>query len=269
MRRGFILFIWLFGVIYALPLQDPIPGIYQCFLSPTDPFDINAQAISATLEFLNPQSYRFTTASATEEGSITTAVFESSEENTDALFQSGSVLSLQPNTSSAAYEGAFFIDYLGEAYVIIANNNNFWIRCQSAGANITASIDAARNRPSTLPEVVTTPTLNELSEPLQPLQPFQVGGYACIYTFDTTHGASGDYPSHYPDDDPTVFYVLMFADGTTLTIGQNDIFKSDYSSGIYSFDAAQNTVHLEGGSLGGLSMSYGTNAEAKTALFYS
>jgi hypothetical protein len=265
----FLLFTSYLSSAFALPLQEPVPGTYQCFSSQTDPFDVNALSIGATLEFMTSQSYRFTTTSATEEGKVSSSLFEDTEEGINVLFQSGSVLALQPNSSSAAYEGGFFVDALGEAYIIIQNNNGFWLRCQSSGADIAASLEAARNRTTMLPEQVTTPTLNEPSERLQPLQTFQAGGYACIYTFDTTHGASGDYPSYYPDDDPTGFYVLMFANGTTLTLGQDDIFKSDYSSGIYRFDAAQNQVHLEGGSLGGLSMSYGTNAEAKTALFYS
>ena len=164
------------------------------------------------------------------------------------------------------------MDYLGEAYIIIANNNNFWIRCDSPGASLASTLEAARNRTAATPLDEPSPTATETlpsDEPLQPLAVFQVGGYVCAYTFDTTHGASGEYPSYYPDDDPTAFYVLMFANGTTLTLGENDIFRSEYSTGIYRFDAAQSKVSFEGGSLGGLGMVYGSNAQGKAALFFS
>lgn len=276
----FALFILLFSSYFfsafALPFQEPITGIYQCYSSPTDPFDQNAQSIGATLEFPTAQTYRFTTASATEEGSVSTSEF-ADDGNIERIFQSGSTLVLQPNNSSTAYEGSFFVDFLGEAYILIANNNNILIRCDSQGASITATLEAAQLRavstPTNEPSVpVSEPPTTETLAPdenLQPLQTFQVGGYVCAYTFDTTHGASGEYPSYYPDDDPTAFYVLMFANGTTLTLGQNDIFRSDYSTGLYRFDLAQNKVNFEGGSLGGLSMVYGTNAAGKAALFYS
>ncbi len=253
---------------FALPLQDPISGIYQCFSSPTDPFDVNAQAIGATLEFPTAQTYRFTTASATEDGKVTPSEYASGGD-VERIFQSGSTLVLLPESGSAAYEGSYFVDFLGEAYIMIANNNNVWIRCQSAGASIAATLEAARTRAESTPtNELSTETLAP-DENLQPLQTFQVGGYACAYTLDTTYGSGGEYPSYYPDEDPTGFYVLMFQNGTTLTLGQDDIFRSDYSTGVYRFDAAQNKVNFEGGSLGGLSMIYGTNAAGKAALFYS
>ncbi len=272
----FLLSPFPFSLVFALPLQEPIIGVYQCYSSPTDPFDQNAQSIGATLEFPTPQTYRFSTASASEEGRVSTSEFPN-DGNVENVFQSGSNLVLQPSNSSTAYEGSFFVDFLGEAYILIANNNNILIRCDSQGASITATLEAAGSRATSTatnePSVSATnlPTTETLApdEPLQPLTTFQTGGYTCVYTFDTTLGASGEYPSYYPDDDPTAFYVLMFANGTTLTLGQDDIFRSNYSTGVYSFDAAQNRVNFEGGSLGGLSMVYGTNTAGKAALFYS
>ena len=229
MRPRFVLLSWFLGLVYALPLQEPITGIYQCYSSPTDPFDVNAQAIGATLEFPTSQTYRFVTASATEEGNVSSSEFVNAED-IENIFQSGSTLVLQPNTSSTAYEGSFFVDFLGKAYIMIANNNNLWIRCDSPGASLAATLEAARNRTAATPLDEPSPTVTETLPPdevLQPLAAFQVGGYVCAYTLDTTHGAKGDYPSYYPDDDPTAFYVLMFDNGTTLTLGQQDIFRSE------------------------------------------
>jgi hypothetical protein len=119
---------FLFPLAFALPLQAPIPGMYQCFGSSEGPFEANVDDINATLEFPTSQTYRFTTASATEEGSVSSFVLETSDNADDevtmtTLWQGGSVLQLQPSSGSAPYRGAFFIDNLGHSYAVVQNNN--------------------------------------------------------------------------------------------------------------------------------------------------
>jgi hypothetical protein len=269
-QRTFLLLTFLFltfylSPVFALPLQGPIVGVYQCYSSPTDPFDMNAQSINATLEFFADQTYRFTTASATEAGIIATNIYQGEADSIEILFQSGSALALQPTTSSNIYKGNFFMDYLGEGYVTIGNNNGVIIRCESEGASLEAAMQTAKNRteyeqPAPLPVL-------EGFETLEYLGTFQPGVYGCVYTVDSVNGLAGNFPSYYPDDDPSVSSVIMFADGNTLTLEQSDIYKSDYSTGTYSFDTARGRVNAQGGTLGGLSLLYGTNALGKTVLY--
>ncbi len=272
-----ILVMLLWGFSFALPLQEPLPGSYQCFSSPTDPFDQNAQDIGATLEFVNATSYRFTTASASEEGTISTYTFESNDKIFDAIWQGGSVLQLQPISGSAPYEGAFFVDNLGAMYVIIQNNNGLYIRCQSEGADIVATLKQGTNAETsetvtedeTPPSPLAEPTATTTSfETLTPLQAFQAGAYGCFHTYEMTYWSSSDDPSYYEDEDPDIFSLLVFADGTTVALGAKDKFVSQYQKGAYNFDAASSKVTFQGGKLSSLAMSYGTNAEGKAALSF-
>jgi hypothetical protein len=267
---------FLLPLALALPLQDPIPGTYQCFSSKEGAFEENVEDIGATLEFVNATTYRFTTASATEEGTVSSYTLESGEEKFDAFWQGASVLKLQPGSGSAPYEGAFFVDNLGASYVVIQNNNGLYIRCQSEGADIAATFEQGTRAEQG--QTAQTPTENEVtpapittttsSETLTPLQTIQSGAYGCFHTQEMTFWASSDEPSYYPDEEPDIFSLLMFDDTTTLSIGEKDKFSSQYKKGTYSFDAATSTVSFQGGNLGGLSMSFGTNAEGKVALSF-
>jgi hypothetical protein len=272
----FILVTLFWGFSFALPFQDPIPGSYQCFSSQVGPFEENIEDIGAILEFTNATTYRFTTSSATEEGTVSSYTFESSEEIFDALWQGASILNLQPSSGSTAYEGAFFVDNLGASYIIIQNNNGFYIRCQSDDADIAATFEnststaqtpTAENEPSQ--ETTSTATVTTTSsENLAPLQTVQSGAYACYHTLESTYWASSDDPSYYEDDDPDIFSLLVFNDSTTLSLGANDKFTSQYDKGTYSFDAASSKVGFQGGDLSSLTMSYGLSAEGKAALSY-
>jgi hypothetical protein len=256
---------------YALPFQEPVAGKYQCFASQDDAFDTNARDAGATLEFITAQSYRFTTTSATEEGTVSSYTFESNEAVFDALWQGASVLQLQPSSGSAAYEGAFFVDKLGASYVVIQNNNGLYLRCQSDGADIAATLKSvngeslAEETPETLPTPTTATTS---SETLQPLQALQSGVYNCYHTYETTFWASTDDPSYYEDDDPDYFAALFFEDGSMLNLEAKDTLNSSYEKGQYTFDATQSKISVEGGNLGGLTLFYGTNANGVPTLSY-
>ncbi len=268
----------LLAFSHALPLQEPISGTYSCFSSQEGPFEENVEDIGATLEFITATSYRFTTASASEEGTISTYTFESSDKIFDAIWQGGSVLQLQPSSGSAPYEGAFFVDNLGAMYVIIQNNNGLYIRCQSEGADIVATLEQRTNtEPSetasaeeeTPPSPIAEPTATTTSsETLTPLQAVQASAYACISMYEITYWSSSDDPSYYEDDDPDIFSLLLFADGTTLALGAKDKFSSQYQKGTYSFDAATSKVSFQGGKLSSLAMAYGTNTEGRAALSF-
>jgi hypothetical protein len=138
----------LASISHALTFQEPIPGLYSCFSSQEDMFDANAQDIGATLEFTTPQTYRFTTTSATEEGTLSSSAIDTSSDSEaeaamTALWQGGSNLALQPSSGSAPYAGGFFVDHLGNYYIVIQNNNGLHIRCESEGADIAAAFQYA------------------------------------------------------------------------------------------------------------------------------
>jgi hypothetical protein len=272
------LFTFHLSLVLALPLQKPAVGTYQCFSSQDDPFDENAQDIGATLEIVDATTYRFTTASAREEGTVSSSEFQSGEPVFDALWQGGSLLSLQPSSGSAPYEGAFFTDTFGGHYVIIQNNNGLYIRCQSQGADLAAVIDSARaastetgheELPTEETQTVTPST--DSSESLQPLPAVQSGAYTCSYSYETIYWASTDDPSYYEDDDPYLFAAFIFDDGNLLTVdlASGHTFNSLFEKGRYTFDAAQSNISVEGSSLAGLTLAYGNNAAGVAALSYS
>jgi hypothetical protein len=260
----FALFSFLYSVAFALPFQEPTVGVYNCYSSP-DPFDLNAPSINATLEFFADQTYRFTTASATEEGMMNSVLYEGNSEDLENLFQSGSSLALRPSSSNTIYPGNFYVDYLGKGYVVIANNNNVMIRCDLEGASLGGAIQVAQNRteyeqPAPLP-------VTEGFETLQPLGTFEPGVYACVYTVDSVNGLAGGFPSYYSDDDPSIASVALFANGTTLTIGQDDLYKSEYSTGTYTYDTTRGRLTAQGGMLGSINSLYGKNAVGKISLY--
>jgi hypothetical protein len=271
----FALLPFTFSLVFALPLQEPIPGTYQCFSSSEGAFEEDAEDIGATLEFVNTTTYRFTTASASEEGTVTSYTFESDEAAFDTFWQGGSVLELQPSSDSAPYKGAFFVDNLGAVYTVIQNNNGLYIRCQSEGADIAATFNQGTEENETTettvenePTPTPNPTSTTSSETLTPVQTIQSGAYGCFHTYEVTYWASTDDPSYYEDDEPDIFSVLLFDDGTTLTIGDNSNYVSQYAKGTYDFDSSSSKVSFQGGNLSGLALSYGTDAEGKVRLSF-
>jgi hypothetical protein len=272
----------LFSVSFALPFQEPLTGTYQCFSSSEGPFEENVQDIGARLEFINATTYRFTTASATEEGSIKSYDFESGEETFDAFWQSGSVLELTPSSGSAPYAGMFLLDNLGASYAVIQNNNGLYIRCQSDGADIaeafgnTTSTAAETSDPTESGDTESEPTNTQptaSAENLTPVQAVKPGVYTCSYWF----------AGYYDDDEPDVSSVFLFEDRTTLTMYMGEFhsyddesfftdgqttFVSQYAKGTYNFNAANSQMSFQGGSLGGLTLAYGTDAEGRASLSY-
>jgi hypothetical protein len=260
----FTLYASLFTLAYALPFQEPTSGVYTCYSGP-DPFDLNAPSINATLEFFPDFTYRFTTASATEEGIVASSLYAENGDGSEALFQSGSSLALQPNSSSTVYEGGFLMDYVGETYAIIYTNTGSAIRCDSEEGDLATALQVARDRteyeqPFYLP-------MTEDFEKLDYLQTFQPGIYACAYTVDSVNGLAGNFPSYYPDDEPFISSVVLFPNGDSFTVEEDNIYKSQYRTGTYSFDGSRGRVNTVGGSIGGLSMLYGKNAAGKASLY--
>jgi hypothetical protein len=192
---------------YALPFQEPIPGTYQCFSSQESPFEENVEDIGATLEFPNAQTYRLTTASATEEGTVSSSAIDTSsdaeiEAAMTALWQGGSNLVLQPSSGSVPYEGGFFVDHLGSSYAVIQNNNGLHIRCESEGADIAATFDRAANG-----EAMTTPVNNERIPQLTPLNSVVEGKYQCQQSMDN-YETDG---THNPEAFYDIFAIELFA----------------------------------------------------------
>lgn len=159
---SFILFV---SAVYALPFQQPVTGDYQCFSSEESIFDVNAVNIGATLTVNADGSYTFTTSNASENGSV--AVSEDTSDDLSSYFQSGSILSLQPSSGSAAYQGMFVSDKSGGMYVFIRNNNGLDIRCQSQGANIASVIEGAvaEQTPTEQPQTTAEPETIGTTEP--------------------------------------------------------------------------------------------------------
>jgi hypothetical protein len=262
----FTLYASLFSLSFALPFQEPTPSVYNCYSSPTDPFDLNAQPLNATLEFFADQTYRFTTASATENGIVASSLFQEDDSSMNLVFQSASNLALQPDSSSKIYTASFLVDYYGDSYVLIENSNNVMIRCDSEEANLEAAIQVARNRDEYDQAPLDLP-VTEGFEKLEYLGTFQPGIYACSQSVDSVNGLAGTFPSYYGDDEPTFASVALFPNGTTLTVGEEDIYRSQYSTGTYSFDATRGRLNAQGGMLGGISSLYGKNAAGVISLY--
>jgi hypothetical protein len=151
------------SISYALPFQEPIAGSYQCFAS-ANPFDPNAQDASATLEIGANKSYTFSTATASETGSFTTyEMADSGSEDQEIAFaqafQSGTIVALQPANTTLLYGGLFVMEDGESSYMLVKNNNGIWIRCQSAGADVAATMEnivAVGNETGETPDSIAT-----------------------------------------------------------------------------------------------------------------
>lgn len=253
------------SLVLALPFQAPLNGSYQCFSSSESPFAESVQDVDARLEFTSVNTYRFTTATASEEGTVKSYNFEIGEGAFDIYWQGGSLLELQPSSGSAPYAGMFLLDNFGASYTIIQNNHGLYIRCQSDGADIAATFRAVPEEP--VAETLATQATNMTTsfENLQPLQSFQIGVYGCSHTLKHTFWVSSDSPRYYPDDDPDIFGLFMFPDSTMLEIGAKDKFLSQYVKGRYSFDTATSQISFQGGVLSNRTLSYGTNTKGQAA----
>jgi hypothetical protein len=146
----FLLVTFYLSPAFALPLQEPLPGVYKCFSSAEGPFETTVVDTGATLEFIDAQTYRFTTATASEEGTVSSSVIDTSgdvegETAMTAIWQGGSNLVLEPRSGNTIYQGGFFVDYQGNRYTVIQNNNGLNIRCESEGADIAATFQRTAN----------------------------------------------------------------------------------------------------------------------------
>jgi hypothetical protein len=209
MKNILLLMFFLLSTLgYALPFQEPVAGQYQCFSSQEGPFEEKVEDIGATLEIVDTQTYRFTTTSATEEGTVNSFAIDTGNDSEaeaamSALWQGGSNLVLQPNSGSAPYAGGFFVDHQGNIYTVIQNSNGIHIRCESEGANIAATFQRAAELDGSETQTVAA---NEESETTQaeleedqlapatekaPLPPAGAGGLSGLYiNYDDSLGLS-------------------------------------------------------------------------------
>ncbi|MCA9839770.1 MAG: hypothetical protein KC422_22875 [Trueperaceae bacterium] len=183
MARVFVSCLFLFGLVWGLEFQEPIPGTYHCYVSSESFFDPNAQDAGANLSIGADGSYQLVAGANSETGQLSTFHMDDSSDLTE-LFQSGSLLSLQPSSNVSPYQGMFIIDSSGSLYVILQNNNASWIRCQSEGANLYEAmqtrLEAKAKRDASLKgaeERGRIPVLSAMQDTAQ-------GTYACYYSRD-------------------------------------------------------------------------------------
>ncbi|MGL4611772.1 MAG: hypothetical protein ACRCYY_19190 [Trueperaceae bacterium] len=191
---------------FALPFQEPIPGVYQCFSVQGNPFLDEAQDAGARLEIGVNGTYSFTTTSATENGTFQIASLEDDTELTP-LFRSGVELTLTPSSGSSAYYGMFIIDKQGSLYVLVQNNNSVWIRCQSEDADITEAVRLAMEE---IQEANATQESAEASGRVPKLLPMNAvaqGTYQCFYSYDDYDTDTG---AHIPEPFEEFFKLELF-----------------------------------------------------------
>lgn len=101
------------SLVFALPLQNPLPGTYQCFIAGANPLALEVQNAGASL-VLQGESYTLTTATASETGTFTAReIVVEDTTSLDTNFQSGTELLLIPQSGSASYVGLFLVDRMG------------------------------------------------------------------------------------------------------------------------------------------------------------
>ncbi len=190
----FSFFIFLLASLaFALPLQTPIAGTYQCFVAGDNPYNSNVQDAGAVLT-LQGFNYTLTTATATETGTfITREIVSIAGGELEFYFQSGTEISLTPQSGSASYGGMFLVDSLGGAYTFIRNSGGVWIRCQGEGAelfNILQSADSLSPLPDEeLYSIPVTPEDELLPATTKaPSPPVGAGGLSGLYYYEDKDG---------------------------------------------------------------------------------
>jgi hypothetical protein len=188
LRSSLLLFTFLpffFPLAFALPFQEPIPGVYRCFAAGANPLDNAARDTGATLELLVDASYILKTASASEQGFVRvqeTADFEN-------FFESGSSVDFVPNNSDTYYFGYFFVDSLGGMYVLVTLTDGSYLRCQSSNADIVATTDSIFGSTTALPEIPVTPEDELLPATTKaPAPPAGAGGLSGFYMYEDKEG---------------------------------------------------------------------------------
>lgn len=223
---------FLFPLAFALPFQEPIPGVYECFVAGDDPFSANVQNAGARLEIKPNATYTFTTASATESGAFQILSLENDTQMTQ-LFRSGVELSLTPQSGSSAYYGSFVIDKQGSLYVLIQNTGGVWIRCQSEGADIATALKLAFQDISETNAVQSGAEASGQVPKLTPMNAVAQGTYQCYYSFDDYDTDTG---AHIPDPFEESFTLELFANNQYVCtsdfgadgcddIGEDNIFE--------------------------------------------
>ncbi len=228
----FLLFSSYFSFAFALPFQEPIPGVYQCFIAGQNPFAAEVKDAGARLELRPDKTYTLSTASASENGTFTTQSMEGETEMTQ-LFQSGTGLGLQPESGSNPYGGMFIIDKQGGLYAFVQNTSGLWIRCQSEGADIVTAMQIVFEQQAIVNETQSRAETSGRVPKLTPMNAVSQGTYQCYYSYD-------DYDidtfEHTPEPFGEIFKLELFsgnqyictsdggADGCD-DIGEDNIFE--------------------------------------------
>jgi hypothetical protein len=184
----FCLFLLTFSLVsfaFALPFQEPVPGVYGCFAAGNDPFSVTAQNTGATLEIYPNNIYILKTASASEQG-----LFEVQEAaEFEGFFESGSSVDFIPNNSDTYYLGYFFVDGSGGMYVLVQLTDSSYLRCESANADIAATNEHIFGPATELPELPVTPEDELLPATTKtPLPPAGAGGLSGVYMYEDEEG---------------------------------------------------------------------------------
>jgi hypothetical protein len=232
----FLLFTFYFSLLpfsHALSFQDPIPGSYTCFVSEQDAFDVNARDAGATLDVVTAQTYKLSTATATEEGSIKASELGEDMSDLGQVFKSGSNVIFQPSSSSSPYAALFLSDSENNSYILIQNNNGNHIRCQSQGADIAATFERAANGQAT-----STLVADERIPQLTPLNATVEGNYQCQYSQDNYETDGTHTPKEFVD----MFNIDLFATGEYAC----DPLQGDSDSYNCTDNGSQNTFQFDG-----------------------
>ena len=192
---------------FALPFQEPIPGVYQCFIAGEDPFAADVKDAGARLELHPDKTYTLSTANASENGTFITQSMEDETEMTQ-LFQSGVGIELYPESGSNAYGGVFVIDKQGGLYTLVQNSGGVWIRCQSEDADLMAALQNVFEEQAVVNEIQSRAEQSGRVPKLMPMNAVSQGTYQCYYSYD-------DYDidtfEHTPEPFTEIFKLELFA----------------------------------------------------------
>ena len=205
-------------VTFALPFQEPIPGNYQCFIAGADPFAADVQDAGARLELRPDKTYILTTASASENGTFITQNMEDETEMTQ-LFQSGVGIELYPESGSNAYGGIFIIDKQGGLHTFVQTSGGVWIRCQSEGADLIASLQKVFEEQAIINETQSRAEQSGRVPKLTPMNAVSQGTYQCYYSYDNY---DIDTFEHTPEPFAEIFKLELFAGNQYLCTSNGD-----------------------------------------------
>jgi hypothetical protein len=203
----FPLFSFLLPLAFALPFQEPIPGLYECFIAGEDPFAAELKDAGATLELRPDKTYTLQTASASENGTFTTQSMEDESDMTQ-LFKSGTGIELYAESGTAAYGGMFILDRQGGLHTLVQNSGGVWIRCQSESADLIAALQTVFEEQAILNNTQNRAEESGRVPKLTPMNAMSQGTYQCYYSYDDY---DIDTYEHTPEPFSEIFKLELFS----------------------------------------------------------